>query len=221
YTRKGKSASKKVVFREDRKDASPTSNALRHNQRQSSREKDRPLKKQKVGLLVAESSETSPSHIKRLSVAKPRRRGSIALLCSTLKNFNDAQKAAVREMGFGHLFSWDVNALPYTLCGNGLANIPINDLIVEQYLGLPRGHHQFDTSCVNSVQVKSWRVRYPENKVVNYVDVARRLTDSVNVDNTFYTDFAVLFYSLVIVKTANGSASSKFLIGLIRTREAV
>ncbi|KAL8167624.1 hypothetical protein V2J09_009123 [Rumex salicifolius] len=166
---------------------------------QISREKVRPLKKQKVGLSVGESSESipeessgaSPSQRKRLSVTKPRKHGSGALLCSTLKSFNDAQKVVVREMGFGHLFSWNVDALPYILLGNGLLDIPVNDVIVEQYLGLSRGRQQFDTSRVNSMQVKSWRASYPKNKVVNNADVARRLTDNVN--------------------TANGSVLSKVL----------
>ncbi|KAL8153635.1 hypothetical protein V2J09_011395 [Rumex salicifolius] len=231
-TWKGKSASKKVVFREDKKDASPPSTALviydpsfnvvgvsgasetqmkmaedinlakdvKKSKGLKSKDQGKWLpkkssfEKQKVGVSVAESSESMregcsgacPSESKRLSIVKPRRHGSVALLCSTLKNFNDAQKAAVREMGFGHLFSWDVDSLPYILCdwlvgkfnsasssircGNGLLDIPINDLIVEQHLGLPRGRYQCDTSRVNFVQVKSWRARYPENKAVLYYD---------------------------------------------------
>ncbi|KAL8171084.1 hypothetical protein V2J09_022888 [Rumex salicifolius] len=147
-------------------DINITKDVKKSKERPSSREKARLVKKQKVGLSVAESSE-------RLYVAKPRRHGFVAFLCSTLNNFNDAQKAAVREMGFGLLFSWDDDALSYILCdwlvgkfdsasgslrcGNDLPDIIINDLIVKQYLGLPRGHHQFDTSRVNYVQVKSWR----------------------------------------------------------------
>ncbi|KAL8151811.1 hypothetical protein V2J09_021619 [Rumex salicifolius] len=38
------------------------------------------------------------------------------------------------------------------------------------------------------MQVKSWRARYPEKKIVNYVDVARRLTD-----NSLYCDMVNLF----------------------------
>ena len=96
-------------------------------------------------------------------------------------------------------------------CGKGLSDIPINDQIVEQYLGLPRDGLQFDTSRVNFVRLKAWKARYPTNKAISTGDVARKLSENIHVNDEFFSDFAVFFYSIIIEKTPNGSASSKVL----------
>ncbi|KAL8143397.1 hypothetical protein V2J09_016429 [Rumex salicifolius] len=134
----------------------------------------------------------------------------MAEVINTAKKNLKVKNQKVREKWLHKSQKGSVRVLMKRL-GNGLPDIPINDVIVEQYLGQPRGRGQFDTSRINFVQVKSWRARYPENKVVNYVDIARRLKDNVNVDNKFYIDFAFMFYYIVIKKTPNGVASSKVL----------